>query len=691
MKKINLLFPLSQVVLLTSCAFQPYRPIVSSSSSSSNITYPTIPSNPSEPSSPSVPSVPSTPSSPSSEPSSTSSSKSTSSSSSRSSSSSSSSSRSSSSSSRSSSSSSSSSSTPVVTKFEKKEIKGIKVTFDEYGNPIYTPDGGSIELCYFNDSDIPYIGMWDFVENFLCYGDFYGAAAYNYQVYCDSHTFEITSEDENFDSRCFVDFDAMTITFKDRDAFRNFLTYTDCPMTGCIQGGEQYFIDPEFDYEAPSSDLVINLGDYDILGFFYNDDGYLPYEVCNALLNPYNILPNYVYNGKNFYSYDQGSWSSGYSKVYKHIRDEATCLTDEYMEFTYSLLALNFDYNYGLDKRQLRASAGTKTYFPNGALVDLIPYHDRLVSTSLNVANDALIEIGATLIDDGGHSGYFGVANFLCDREPQYTYETIGPEYQNTAMIGSYASYFRSAASKDPASLTGNHAATAAYTEQSGVAFVVFDGFEDPIDTITDSGVTASNYYYDTISLTHYANEQIRAHGIKNVVIDLSNNGGGAVYTEEFMASWLCGNATTGNTSVYRNPITGAFVKCNLKADVNLDGRYDSGDYLPSDVNVYCIVSAKSFSCGNKLPTDISVNRKTYFIGTRSGGGSCCVGEFATLLGSKVRTSADYQIGMPNSTSSSFVSNEKGVIAAFYNIGSNPYDLDLLYDWNTIINKIKAN
>ena len=135
----------------------------------------------------------------------------------------------------------------------------------------------------------------------------------------------------------------------------------------------------------------------------------------------------------------------------------------------------------------------------------------------------------------------------------------------------------------------------------------------------------------DTVALIIYANRQIKRENspIENVVIDLSNNPGGAIDAAAFVIAWYLGEADLA----YQDQSTGMLSASAYRADVNLDREFDERDTV-SDKNLYCLISPNSFSCGNLVPACFKASQKVTLIGRKSGGGSCNVQFASTAWGS---------------------------------------------------------
>lgn len=140
-----------------------------------------------------------------------------------------------------------------------------------------------------------------------------------------------------------------------------------------------------------------------------------------------------------------------------------------------------------------------------------------------------------------------------------------------------------------------------------------------PNDTI---GLFYKTFYYiknkSTVDGKDYSN-------VKNVLIDDSCNGGGAMP----VLNWLLTLITGYGDFAYEDIHTNTQYYEYIKADLNLDGVVNSDDdefrEFVDDLNIAILTSFNSFSCGNALPYGAG-ERGIPIIGEQSGGGSCVVG-----------------------------------------------------------------
>ena len=157
----------------------------------------------------------------------------------------------------------------------------------------------------------------------------------------------------------------------------------------------------------------------------------------------------------------------------------------------------------------------------------------------------------------------------------------------------------------------------------------------------------------DTIELMIHANRMVRREGspVKNIVIDLSSNGGGNSDAAIAVASWFTGEARFS----LLDTMTGAETITCYRTDLNLNGialsdpeggsgTYDPGDTVAGQYNLYCLISPSSFSCANLVPAIFEQAGGITLIGQRTGGGSNVVFPASTASGMLFQMSGPLQI-----------------------------------------------
>ena len=177
------------------------------------------------------------------------------------------------------------------------------------------------------------------------------------------------------------------------------------------------------------------------------------------------------------------------------------------------------------------------------------------------------------------------------------------------------------------------------YFEVGNTAYVRLDSFDFDysIDyyAAAESG-TLPDPSGDTVSLLYQAHQKITRENspIENVVLDLSMNIGGTAPAAVYTLAWFLGET---RFSTY-NTFFGSETTSVYKADLNLDHVYDENDTI-SNLNLYCLISPMSFSCGNLVPWAFKEDGRVTLLGRVSGGGSCAVFSMTTAWGTSFRLS----------------------------------------------------
>ena len=185
--------------------------------------------------------------------------------------------------------------------------------------------------------------------------------------------------------------------------------------------------------------------------------------------------------------------------------------------------------------------------------------------------------------------------------------------------------------------------------EVGNTAYVTFDNFTISTDDDEDD---VADYYDlaekgelpdDTIGIIAKAHQQITRENspIQNVVLDLSCNGGGAAVTAAFTLGWFLGDAQVS----VRNTFTNSESTMVYRADVNLDHEFDEKDTLAGrGLNLYCLTSPASFSCGNLVPWAFKADGRVTLLGKVTGGGACVVFNRASAWGTSFQISGPMRL-----------------------------------------------
>ncbi len=161
-----------------------------------------------------------------------------------------------------------------------------------------------------------------------------------------------------------------------------------------------------------------------------------------------------------------------------------------------------------------------------------------------------------------------------------------------------------------------------------------------------------------TFAFFYRAFEEIQENkNVKNVVLDISNNGGGAAAALICTLGFLSEDGEAHFT--HMDMLNQSYHDEYYHIDTNLDGIFDDEDGFGGEYNFYILTSGASYSCGNALPYFAQKYGQAAIIGQTPNGGDCVVGSFIDGYGRVGMTSGFLKIGAYENDT--FVSNEKAV------------------------------
>ena len=207
-------------------------------------------------------------------------------------------------------------------------------------------------------------------------------------------------------------------------------------------------------------------------------------------------------------------------------------------------------------------------------------------------------------------------------------------------------------------------------------AVIYFNAFKD------DTGKRVPSYYLDpvkkedekTSSFAFFYNcfEDIKQHDeVKNVVINLSDNGGGNASALIAVLGFLSEDGEVKITD--RDLMAGNYRQEYYHVDTNLDGVADDQDGFGGQYDFYIMCSGSSYSCANAMPYFAQKQGLAKIIGTKPGGGDCVVGSFIDAYGRCAVYSGMLKLG--EETNGEFVSDEK---ATEVDLNMMPFMLDVI-------------
>jgi len=519
----------------------------------------------------------------------------------------------------------------------------------------------STKIMYVTGSSIPYIGLNEaFTLNKKIHKNYVHDDVYNFEVKNNYNSFVVKRE-----NGATMTFDSYnnTITFDDYNLFmcegtskpsscaRDYGVYgkhTDTNITSILAWGD---IDVRVRREEKT---VMNLSLYGINMFEFNNELYLPFQTFNDIFFSDTYRPLFVLKDIIFCPWDFRHKTGVVPTYPDFITKNKITVDQELLTFNYKETCFFMDYAYGL-----MSEKGVSTF---DSLFRSNGWKDRMLKSVKDFEN-ALNEVIGYFMDDG-HSNYRWRSPMSDDTS---TFNPIwGPCGQ---LRNSESDRYEELRHKTYPLTPGTEPketfpAYVVPNQHKDTAVITFDSFNNKDVNYYESGALPEdpNKAVDCIGLFLSSYKKISADtNIKNVIVDISNNGGGDVKACMIISAMLAGGEFK---NVWKSTVDESVNVCGYYTDANLDGKIDSADFAFKDKNVYILTSTYSFSCANMLPTNLFQLPNCHIVGKRSGGGACIVHPAANAIGTGFRMSGPMKHGyLKNGV---FYYNDEGIEPEYY-------------------------
>ena len=513
-----------------------------------------------------------------------------------------------------------------------------------------------INLYFDNGGDVPYVSLEEWVEF--------------YKMFMsdeDGNTLKISFEkdgDKASIKRDFgdagvypmdFDFDADTIHLMDYNVFFAEDKGTSLiPLTGMDEG---YVKIDENSNEMAGDEITFDLSSYDIDMIRSGDSYYVPFQTIADIFTAEKPL-TIAYNGEAIFVsegstlYDDDDELTDFGKLYYSAPEGER--SEELGSYTYNELCFLMDNFYGLKENHDIESFDK--LFDNNA------FKEGLSGTDPKTA-DALLYRAIHYIINDQHSVYYAASHYSGSEYTSKLKKAFGQGPCREETSAMKAELVKARSEYYPDGVPG-------YEEIGNTAYITFDDFSKPSRNYPEEPATAEDR--DTIGIISYSFSRILREDspVENVVLDLSQNLGGAAPAAAYVLSAFLGDA---NLSV-KDPLTNAMATYIYQADTNFDGKFDEKDTLAGkDLDIFCLTSKVSFSCGNLVPSIFKQTGNVAIIGQHTGGGACAATPMATADGSLFRTSSNMLLSFMRN--GSFYDVDQGVDPDYF-----IHDLSSLYD-----------
>ena len=191
-------------------------------------------------------------------------------------------------------------------------------------------------------------------------------------------------------------------------------------------------------------------------------------------------------------------------------------------------------------------------------------------------------------------------------------------------------------------------------------AFIAFDSFSYNLEikAFDEYKNTNPNEYIEKpMDLFASSFNKIKENNnVKNIVIDLTCNGGGLTGC----MSYLIGYLTKDPAILIHYRLNNSTFEYHYELDLNQDGVYaGEGDSFEGKYKFYIMTSDASFSCANHMPTICRNLDIAKVIGQKNGGGSCVISFLSNSSGYLYHSSSEWTSLLKEN--GNLVTNDNGV------------------------------
>ena len=447
---------------------------------------------------------------------------------------------------------------------------------------------------------------------------------------------------------------AGTLTSPDMPAFTNMMTMVQEGMDNSYLDGMAFVRVSRVEYDKDPEPVTFDFAKYGIAMHADEAGVYLPLQTISCIYSDFGY--HYAsYNGEKVYVNSDNVYDAmnlrdpEFSKPILENQERAKDMVD----FSYAQLRFCIDYFDAVPSR-VADKLGNHDI---DATLDSEGETGKAIKAGLTSTNlvDYLMSADdlGFVIDDGGHTSlsYATSTSLMADKDSTAHQEFAKRVKDPNDTLGAYFSaqgegqVAKAQIGTERSAAREKAFGSETYVKKGDTAVIVFDAFsandkawrdyfagkgERP--NTTDK-ITAGDYAgtVDGVAIVSEGLERAKADPeVKNVVLDLSNNGGGSLDVLEYIASLVCNR----EYFQWQNTLTGQLEKEYFEVDRNLDGKFDDQDKAVdySDLNFAVLTSRSSFSCANLLPS-VLADGGIMVMGERSGGGSCAVGKYVTADG----------------------------------------------------------
>ncbi len=534
-----------------------------------------------------------------------------------------------------------------------KEAKADDLSSIQEGNLYYAKESGNdfvttslltngAKLPYRKIGDVPYVTMSTALA--LVAPD---NAKVSSNISGNIYTYKLTTS--RYVSTIKVDSSNDTLTFDDYDKFStSIISYSQINGICSIAEQPESYIThaKDADYVA-GNETVFDLKGHSLDIIAFNEEVYLPFAIVSSTFFEPAAM-SFAYNGNDFYLLNYTYFAktgikeavlSSYANSFYSGALNTKGRTADFAAFNYNALCYQVDYFYGFSDK---GYTPLDTYL--GKKYPAIKAN--LKSTNNDKYQSAVNDLFYGVLGDG-HTGTRSYSSVFGDGTNDITKTSFSDRYIQLTEDLNELKKIRTLSLGETVK---------ALSYESNTAIIRFDSFVSAYKLLTAQTVT-KYYESDSFAMFYAYFKSIEQKGnIKNIIIDLSLNGGGAADALVGILGFLTNSV---DINIY-NPLTKSKTKLHYAVDTNFDGKVDASDLMTSKYKFYILTSNYSFSCANLFPTVCKESKLATIIGEKSGGGACVVRSSATADGIMFNMSGTSRL-CTVSEDGTFTDNDNGV------------------------------
>ena len=421
-------------------------------------------------------------------------------------------------------------------------------------------EDGQIETYFFENEEIPYVSYESFLNGVSYYSSYL-----DIKLNIKNGIFDYEIKSDFNTTHHIIDSNNDTINISNYGLFDvDEVSYKELPEYS-------YMLNANFEWLNPEKNSIINLNNYSLDIRKVDDKVLIPFHVLESLFS-FESYYNVYYLGSSYV----GLSYNDYLNIKELSKNANIPQTESFLNYNYNFIRYLFNEFYCLDG-----------FFDDFDMDEyLLDNKERFLNkdTYAQAINDLEENIN----------------------DPHTSFYNYGIDPGDFVFSSSERNKQMSIAYKSARSQKANYSTVE--NLDSTTALISFNSF------------MVDEYGFAYKFIKDYFNE-LQENGIKNVVLDITTNGGG----DTFSLAQILGLMTNEDIVFdLLNLKNGAHSVQTFKVDANLDGSYDDSDAY-TDFNYYVLCSNYSFSCASGFAYYCKKMNLATLIGEKTGGGACTV------------------------------------------------------------------